>query len=274
MNHPMTTSLHGTIEMPMHGLGVFETADGDEVINSVLWALESGYRLIDTAMIYRNERGVGEAIRRSGIPREEIFVTTKLWNSDQGYETALRAMDASLERLGFDHVDLYLIHWPKPEHTGDAWRAMERIKAEGLSRAIGVSNFHSHHLDQLMATANVAPSVNQVELHPSLQQHDVRAATAAIGAVTQAYSPLKRGRIIGDDTIGAIATSHGRTPAQVILRWQLQEGIATIPKSVREHRIVENGDVFSFELSSAEMDAIRGLDSGERIGADPDNFNF
>lgn len=270
----MTTTLHGTVEMPMHGLGVFKSEEGDEVINAVTWALEDGYRLIDTAAIYRNETGVGEGIRRSGLARDEIFVTTKLWNSDQGYDSALFAMESSLERLGLERVDLYLIHWPKPEHTADSWRALEHLKTQGLTRAIGISNFQPAHIDQLMTTADTAPSVNQIELHPHLQQDEVRSAVAAVGAVSQAWSPLKQASVLDEPLLVRIAESRGVSPAQVVLRWQLQEGIATIPKSVTRSRIRSNGDVFSFELSVEDMDAIRQLDSGDRIGPDPDNFDF
>jgi len=272
MNHPMTTMLHETVEMPMHGLGVFQTPEGDEVVNAVNWALEDGYHLIDTATIYRNERGVGEGIRRSGLARDEVFVTTKLWNSDQGYEPALAALDTSLELLGLDYVDLYLVHWPRPEHTEATWRALEQLQAQGKTRAIGVSNFKPHHLDQLMATAEVVPAVNQIELHPNLQQRDTRAACAELGIVPQAWSPIKQGQILDDPVIVAIARRLDVTPAQVVLRWQLDEGIATIPKSVRRDRIRENGDVFSFTLAQADLDAIRTLDIGDRIGPDPDTF--
>lgn len=274
MQHLPTTLLHDTVEMPLHGLGTYKARDGETVIEAVTWALESGYRMIDTAAIYHNEAGVGEAVRRSDLARSDIFVTTKLWNTDQGYEAALGALDESLQTLGLDHVDLYLVHWPKPEHTADTWRALERAQDEGLTRAIGVCNFEPHHLDQLMATANVAPSVNQVELHPSLQQHEVRAAGDAIGAVTQAWSPLKQARILDEPDIVAIADRTGRSPAQVVLRWQLQEGLATIPKSVSKARIIENGDVFDFTLSEAEMETMRSLDRGDRIGPHPDHIDF
>jgi diketogulonate reductase-like aldo/keto reductase len=260
--------------MPMHGLGVFKSEDGDEVRNAVAWAIDDGYRLIDTAAIYRNESGVGEAIAASDVAREDIFVTTKLWNSDQGYEPSLKAMSASLDKLGMDYVDLYLIHWPVVDKTEETWRAMEHLRGEGLTRAIGISNFEPHHLDQLIAGANVAPSVNQVELHPNLQQHDIRTANAAVGCVTQAWSPLKQAQVLSDPTIERIASEVGATPAQVVIHWQLQSGIATIPKSVKEHRIHENGDVYGFSLSDAQMEAMAGLDSGDRIGPDPDNRDF
>ncbi len=191
INTPPTTMLHDSVPMPMHGLGVFRSKDGDEVRNAVTWAIEDGYRLVDTAAIYENETGVGEAIAASGAAREDIFVTTKLWNTEQGYETSLAAMSASLDKLAMEYVDLFLIHWPVAEKTAETWRAMEHLQSEGLTRAIGVSNFEPNHLEQLMAGATVAPSVNQVELHPNLQQEDVRAANTAVGCITQAWSPLK-----------------------------------------------------------------------------------
>jgi diketogulonate reductase-like aldo/keto reductase len=266
--------LHDAVPMPMHGLGVFQTKDGDEVREAVTWAIEDGYRLVDTATIYKNETGVGEAIAASGIPRQDIFVTTKLWNSEQGYDTTLAAMSVSLDKLGMDYVDLYLIHWPVDELTSDTWSAMEHLQSEGLTRAIGISNFEPHHLDLLMAGAHVAPSVNQVELHPSLQQRHIRKANAAVGCLTQAWSPLKRGQLLTDRTIVGIADELGVTPAQVMIRWQLQSGIATIPKSVRRQRIHENGDVFGFSLSEAHMAAVAGLDSDDRVGPHPDHRDF
>lgn len=274
MTDTPVTQLHDSVSMPMHGLGVFQTKDGDEVRNSVTWALDDGYRLVDTAAIYKNETGVGEAIAASDVQRDDIFLTTKLWNNDQGYESGLAAFSASLDRLGMDYMDLYLIHWPIPEKTEATWRAMEHLQSEGLTRAIGISNFEPHHLDQLMINANVAPSVNQVELHPNLQQHHIRTADDAVGCLTQAWSPLKAGQIVTDPTIERIAAEVDQTPAQVVIRWQLQSGIATIPKSVRKHRILENRDVFGFSLSDSQMAAIAELDSGDRIGPDPDNRDF
>lgn len=267
-----TTTLNSGVEMPMHGLGVYLTREGDEVRNAVEWALDAGYRLIDTAAIYRNEAGVGEAIGGSGVDRNDVFVTTKVWNSSQGYDRTLAAFDDSLDRLALDRVDLYLVHWPNPELMADTWRAMETLLEAGRTRAIGVSNFEPHHLDQLMTTANTPPSVNQVELHPHLAQTEIRDACAALDTLVQAWSPLKQGAIVTDETIVRISTSHGVTAAQVVLRWQIQSGIATIPKSVRQTRIVENRDVFAFELTDDEMRQIDGLDRGERIGPHPDAF--
>ena len=260
--------------MPMHGLGVFKTEDGQEVRNAVSWAIEDGYRLIDTAAIYENETGVGQAVSAATVPREDLFITTKLWNTDQGYESTLSAMSASLERLGMDHVDLYLIHWPVADKTEDTWRAMEHLQAEGLARAIGISNFEPHHLDQLMAGADVAPAVNQVELHPHLQQHDIRAANSAVGCITQSWSPLKQGQLLTDPTLVDIASSHEVTPAQVAIRWQLQSGLAIIPKSVTRRRIHENRDVLGFALTDEEMVSIASLDSGDRVGPHPDHRDF
>jgi diketogulonate reductase-like aldo/keto reductase len=274
MNTPPTTMLHDSVPMPMHGLGVFRSRDGDEVRNAVTWAIEDGYRLVDTAAIYENETGVGEAIAASGVPREDIFVTTKLWNTEQGYETSLAAMSASLDKLAMEYVDLFLIHWPVAEKTAETWRAMEHLRSEGLTKAIGVSNFEPHHLKQLMAGATVAPSVNQVELHPNLQQEDVRAANTAVGCITQAWSPLKQAEVLSDETIERIASELGVTPAQLVIHWQLQSGIATIPKSVKRHRIHENADVFGFSLGEAHMEAIAALDSGDRIGPHPDHLDF
>ncbi len=258
----------------MHGLGVFKADDGDEVRNAVISAIEDGYRLIDTAAIYRNEAGVGQAVSSAGVPREDLFITTKLWNTEQGYESTLAGMSGSLNELGMDHVDLYLIHWPVTEKTEETWRAMEHLRSEGLARAIGVSNFEPHHLDQLMAGASEAPAVNQVELHPNLQQHEVRAANAEIGCLTQSWSPLKQGKLLNDPTIVRIASKHGVTPAQVAIRWQTQSGIAIIPKSVTVARIRENRDVFGFTLTDDQMASIDSLDSGDRVGPHPDHRDF
>jgi len=256
----------------MHGLGVYLTREGEEVTNAVQWALEAGYRLVDTAAIYRNEAGVGQAVRASGLERGDVFVTTKVWNNEQGYEGTIGALNASLGRLGFDFVDLYLIHWPNVDLMNGTWRAMEHLLAEGKTRAIGVSNFEPHHLDQLMTTATLPPSVNQVELHPNLSQTAVRRACAELGTLVQAWSPLKQGEVLVDPTITSIAADHGVTAAQVVIRWQVQHGIATIPKSVRQKRIIENGDVFGFVLDQSDMAAIDDLDRNDRIGPEPDVF--
>lgn len=272
MKHPMTTTLNDGVVMPMHGLGVFQTEEGDEVANAVTWALEAGYRHIDTASIYRNEEGVGRAISASEIERDQVFVTTKVWNSDQGYERTLGAFDASLNRLGMDYVDLYLIHWPIPDLTADTWRAMEKLKSDGLTRSIGVSNFEPEHLDQLFAAADVVPTVNQVELHPHLQQRALREFCGANDIRVEAWSPLKRGAALDDQAIVQIAERLGRTSAQVILRWQMQCGIITIPKSVHKSRIIENADVFNFELTDDDMERMASCDRDDRFGPHPDGF--
>jgi diketogulonate reductase-like aldo/keto reductase len=267
-----TTTLSNGIEMPWLGLGVFNADDGDEVRDAVTWALDAGYRHVDTASVYRNERGIGEAIRRSAIPRDEIFVTTKVWNTDQGHERTLRALDASLERLGLAYVDLFLVHWPRPLLTEETWRAMEQTLGEGRTRAIGVSNFLVHHLEQLLASATVPPAVNQVEFHPHLQQPDLVRFCAEHDIRFEAWSPLKRGRILDHPTLTEIGRRHDATVAQVILRWDLQRGIVTIPKSVTKHRIEENARLYHFTLSDEEVAAIDALDAGDRIGPHPDVF--
>jgi len=269
-----TAPLHDGVDIPLLGFGTFKIPEGRAVEQAVATALNAGYRHIDTAMIYGNERGVGRAIAASGIDRSEIFVTTKVWNSDQGYASTLAAVDTSLANLGLDHVDLYLVHWPKPEHTADTWRAMEEIKASGKARAIGVSNFLVHHLDQLFETATVAPSINQIEFSPHLQNPELVAACNARGIVVEAWSPLKQGAIIDDPDLATIADAHGVTVARVVLRWLLQRGIVAIPKSVTPSRILQNADLYEFELSDAEMAEINGMDRGERVGPNPDHIDF
>lgn len=266
-----TITLNDGIEIPQLGFGVFQVPP-EETERAVTLALEAGYRHIDTATIYENEEGVGRAIAASGIPRDELFVTTKLWNADQGYDEALRAFDASARRLGLDVVDLYLIHWPVPSRDRyvDSWRALERLKADGRVRSIGVSNFHQPHLQRVLDAGDVVPSINQIELHPYLQQAALRAFHAEHGIATQAWSPLAKGRVLDDPVLTRIADAHGRTPAQVVLRWHLQLGNVVIPKSVTPERIRENLRVFDFALSDEEMAQIAPLERGERTGPDPD----
>jgi 2,5-diketo-D-gluconate reductase A len=266
--------LNNGVPVPQLGFGVFLVPPG-ETRTAVATALETGYRHIDTAKAYDNEGEVGAALAASGIPREELFVTTKLWNADQGRDATLRAVDASLGRLGLDHVDLYLIHWPVPsaDRYVETWKALEEIAADGRARAIGVSNFQPAHLDLLAAETGTVPAVNQVELHPHLAQQELRDYHVAHGIVTEAWSPLARGGdVLTDGTVTAIAARHGRTPAQVVLRWHVQLGNVVIPKSVTPSRIAENLDVFGFTLSAEEMAAISALDAGTRIGPDPDTF--
>ncbi|ARF58320.1 aldo/keto reductase [Streptomyces gilvosporeus] len=272
---PSITLNNGTA-MPQLGFGVWQVPD-DEAFATVGHALEAGYRSIDTAAVYGNEEGTGKALAASGIARDELFVTTKLWNSDQGYDSALRAFDASLEKLGLEYVDLYLIHWPLPAKDVyvDTYRALERIAEDGRAKAIGVSNFQPAHLERLLGETSVVPAVNQIELHPQFQQAASRAVHARHGIVTEAWSPLGQGRgLLADPTLGAIAAKHGRTAAQVVLRWHLQLGNVVIPKSVTPSRIRENIDVFGFELDDADLKAIAGLDAGNRLGPDPATFDM
>ncbi|WP_246322389.1 aldo/keto reductase [Microlunatus parietis] len=259
--------------VPQLGLGVFEIPP-TEVQSVVEVALEAGYRHLDTAAAYVNEAGVGAAIRASGLPRDEVFVTTKLRNGDQGYESALRAYDDSCRRLGLDRVDLYLIHWPNPaaERYVDSWRALERLAAEQRVGSIGVSNFLPEHLERLAKECEQTPAVNQLELHPTYQQADVVRHCAERGIAVEAYSPLGRGADLGHPTVHAIAADHGRTPAQVLLRWHLQRGHIVIPKSATPERIRANADVFDFALSGEEVTKINGLEAGHRTGNDPQTF--
>jgi 2,5-diketo-D-gluconate reductase A len=266
-------SLNDGNRIPQLGFGVYKIPDA-ETGDAVVAALEAGYRHIDTASFYENERGVGEGIRRSGLDRDDVFVTTKVWWDQNGYDSTLRSFDASLDRLGFDTVDLFLIHWPAPKHDKyvETWRALERIRDEGRARSIGVANFHVHHLERLARETDTVPAVNQVELHPLLPQNEVRAYGAEHGIVTEAWSPLARGRILGDPTLDALAAKHGVSPAQVVIRWQLQLGNVVIPKSVSPERIRQNLDVFSFTLDDADLAAIATLATGERTGRDPDDL--
>lgn len=267
-------TLNNGVSMPQLGFGVFQVPE-DETARAVTDALEAGYRSIDTAAIYGNERGVGQALAASGLPREELFVTTKVWNSDQGYDSTLAAFDASLAKLGLDHLDLYLIHWPAPARDlyGETWKAMEKLLADGRVRAIGVSNFQPAHLTRLIDTGGIVPAVNQIELHPALQQAGLRDFHARHGIVTEAWSPLAQGAVLKDPVIVEIAERHGKTPAQAVLRWHIQLGNVVIPKSVTPARIKENIDVFDFSLADGDMEAIARLDAGARTGPDPDTFN-
>jgi 2,5-diketo-D-gluconate reductase A len=266
-------TLDDGVEIPQLGFGVFQVPP-DETQKAVEAALEVGYRHIDTAAAYRNESGVGEAIAAAGLGRDEIFVTTKLWNSEQGYDSTLAAFEQSRERLGLDHVDLYLIHWPAPAQDLylDTWRAFEKISADGGARSIGVSNFRVEDLERLEQEAEMRPTVNQIELHPNLQQAELRAWHADHGVATEAWSPLAQGALLSDPTIETIAAHHQRTPAQTILRWHLQLGNVVIPKSVTPARIRENFDLFDFELSEDDLAAIARLDDGSRTGPDPSSF--
>jgi 2,5-diketo-D-gluconate reductase A len=263
--------------IPQLGFGVFKV-DPDETERIVSDALEVGYRHIDTASAYGNEVGVGAAIEKSGIPRDELFITTKLWNSDQGTQSAYDAIDLSLEKLGVEHVDLYLIHWPRPDLDlyAETWRALEQIKADGKATSIGVSNFKVSHLERIIAESDTVPAIDQIELHPAFAQRDIRAWGDEHGMAVEAWGPLGQGKydLFGMEPIPAIAAAHGKSPAQVVIRWHLQNGIVVIPKSNSRSRMAENFDVFGFELSSSEMDALDALDQGKRVGADPDEARY
>ncbi|CAM5393877.1 Aldo/keto reductase OS=Streptomyces tendae OX=1932 GN=GUR47_01575 PE=4 SV=1 [Streptomyces tendae] len=268
-------TLNNGVEMPQLGFGVWQVPD-DEAQTAVARALEAGYRSIDTAAIYGNEEGTGRAIAASGLPREDLFVTTKLWNSEQGYDSTLRAFDTSMEKLGLEYLDLYLIHWPVPagDKYVDTYKAFEKLLADGRVRAIGVSNFLPEHLERLTAETSVVPAVNQIELHPHLQQRTSREVHAKQGIATEAWSPLGSGKGILDiPAIVAIAQKHGRTPAQVVLRWHLQLGNVVIPKSVTPSRIKENIDVFGFTLDDEDLAAISALNEDRRLGPDPADVN-
>jgi len=254
--------------IPRIGLGVYQARPADTEV-AVREALRIGYRHIDTARIYGNEADVGAAIRSSGVPRPEVFVTTKLWNDDQGFDQALRAFDASLARLGLDTIDLYLVHWPVPGKRLHSWRALERLFAEGRALAVGVSNYMTHHLEELFGHANVVPAVNQIEISPFLQQREVRALCAVHGIVVEAYSPLTRGARLHHPVVMAIARRLGRTPAQVMLRWAVQRDLVVLPKSIHPTRIAENALLFDFEIPDEAMVELDLLEEGLVTGWDP-----
>jgi diketogulonate reductase-like aldo/keto reductase len=267
-----TTKLNNGLSMPWVGLGVFQTKEGPEVENAVRWALDIGYRHIDTASFYENETGVGKAIAESGVDREDIFLTTKVWNTEQGYEETLAAFDRSRSKLRTDIVDLYLVHWPIQQSFKETWKALEKLYAEGKVRAIGVSNFLIHHLQDLMSDFDVVPAVNQIEWHPFVRQKVLHDFCVDHGIQLEAWSPLTRGKMLDNQVIDEIAEAHGKTPAQVLIRWDLQHEVVTIPKSVHRERIKENSEVFDFALSSDEMARLDGLDSDTRIGPHPDTM--
>ena len=265
--------------MPQVGLGVWQTPP-EETERAVETALDAGYRHIDTAAGYFNEREVGKAVTTSGLPREDVFVTTKLWNADQGYDSALAAFDASMDRLGFsgsaDYLDLYLIHWPMPAKNAfvDTFKAFAHLRDQGRVRSIGVSNFEPEHLRILLDGTGIVPAVNQIELHPLLQQQELRETHAQLGIATEAWSPLGQGSLLTNPSVTAVAEAHGKTAAQVLIRWHIQLGNIVIPKSVTPERIVSNFDVFDFELSEKDMASVSALGDGTRLGPDPRTFNF
>ncbi|QKG86083.1 aldo/keto reductase [Kroppenstedtia pulmonis] len=272
------TTLHNGVKMPWFGIGVFKVEEGPELVNAVKAAIKHGYRSIDTAAIYENEEGVGQGIREgikeAGISREDLFVTSKVWNTDLGYESAIAAYETSLNKLGLEYLDLYLIHWPVEGKYKDAWRALETLYKEGRVKTIGVSNFQIHHLEDLMKDAEIKPMVNQVEYHPRLTQKELQSFCREHGIQLEAWSPLMQGQLLDHQVLQDIANKYGKSTAQVILRWDLQNGVVTIPKSTKEHRIVENATVFDFELTEEDMKRIDDLNQNDRVGPDPDNFDF
>mgnify|MGYP006302277425 FL=1 len=268
-----TTTLNNGVKMPWVGLGVFMSQPGKEVEQAVRWALEIGYRHIDTASFYENEDGVGKALAESDVDREDIFVTTKVWNSEQGYNETLAAFDRSRSKLRTDYVDLYLVHWPIQSSFKDTWKALEKLYANGSVRAIGVSNFLQHHLEDLMGDFDVVPAVNQVEWHPFVLQKSLLDFCKKEGIQFEAWSPLSRGKFLDNEVIQDIARKHEKTPAQVLIRWDLQHEVVTIPKSVHRERIEENSKVFDFELSSEDMQRLDALDTNTRIGPHPDEMS-
>lgn len=277
-NLQATTTLHNGVEMPWFGLGVFKVEEGPSVIDAVKTAIKNGYRSIDTAAIYKNEEGVGQGIREgikeAGISREDLFITSKVWNSDFGYETTLAAYEESLKKLGLEYLDLYLIHWPVEGKYKETWRALETIYKENRVKAIGVSNFHVHHLKDVLADAEIVPMVNQVEYHPSLTQKELQAFCKENKIQLEAWSPLMQGKLLEEPTLKEISQTYNKSVAQIILRWDLQNEVVTIPKSINESRIIENASIFDFELSNEDMKRIDHLNKNERTGPDPDNFDF
>jgi len=273
-----TTALHNGVNMPWLGLGVFKVEEGSELIQAVKSAIAHGYRSIDTAAIYQNETGVGQAIKEAlqdnNLSREELFVTSKVWTADMGYEETIAAYEASLAKLGLEYLDLYLIHWPVKGKYKETWRALETLYKEGRVKAIGVSNFQIHHLEDVMKDAEIKPMVNQVELHPYLSQQELLSFCKEQGIQLEAWSPLMQGQLLDQPVLKQIAAKHGKSVAQVIIRWDLQRGIITIPKSTKEHRIIENVDVFDFQLTEEDMKLINALNQDQRVGPDPDNFDF
>lgn len=269
-----TVALNNGVEMPYFGLGVYLSKDGNEVERAIECALQTGYRAIDTAAIYKNEEGVGRAVQNAVVSREEIFVTSKVWNSDQGYDTTLRAFDASMKKLNMDVLDLYLVHWPVAGKYKETWRALEQLYRDKRIRAIGVSNFLQHHLEDLLDSVEITPMINQMEFHPYLVQQDLVDFCHDRGIRYQAWSPLMQGKIFSVDLLNQLAQKYGKNEVQLVLRWNLQKGVITIPKSAKPERIIANADLFDFSISEADMQAIDALDRGQRVGPDPDTFDF
>jgi diketogulonate reductase-like aldo/keto reductase len=273
-------SLQGRIPLnngqsiPQVGLGVWRAQNGEETKNAVLWALDAGYRSIDTASLYANEESVGDALKESGILREEVFVTTKVWNNEQGYEKTLAAFERSRKKLQLDYVDLYLSHFPVTGLYQETWRAMEKLVDEGLIRSIGVSNFHAHHVDALLSGCRINPVINQIERHPYLTQKNMLEYNAAHNILTECWAPIAKGKVLDETIITKLAKKYEKTPAQIVLRWHLEQGVIIIPKSVHKERILENADIFDFSLTEAEVHQIDTLERGGRIGKDPDEMVY
>ena len=274
MDIKSSTKLNNGVEMPWFGLGTFRAEDGTEVETAVKTALENSYRSIDTAAVYQNERGVGNAVKESGVPREEIFITSKVWNSDQGYESTMQAFEKSIDKLQLDYLDLYLIHWPKGKKSVDTWKAMEELYNKGKIKAIGVSNFLVHHLEDFLPECNVTPAVNQVEFHPELIQPDLLVYCQQKNIQLEAWSPIMKGKVLEIPVMKELAEKYDKNPVQIVLRWDIQKGVVTIPKSVTPERIISNADIFNFELSEEDMQKIDSLDKNARIGFHPDKIPF
>jgi len=269
-----TFELHNGVQMPYFGLGVYLSEDGQEVVNAVKWAIESGYRHVDTASIYKNEEGVGQGIKEANVSREDIFVVSKVWNDDQGYDSTLSAFDESLKRLDLEYLDLYLVHWPTKGKYKETWRALEHLYKEKKVRAIGVSNFMQHHLEDLLETAEITPMVNQMEFHPYLVQKELIDYCESHKIQYEAWSPMMQGRIFDLEPLKKMAQKYDKSVAQIVLRWDLQKGVITIPKSAKKERIKANAAIFDFELSIEDVEYIDSLEKGTRFGPDPDNFDF
>jgi len=267
-------TLHNGVKMPYFGLGVYLSKDGTEVINAVKWAIQHGYRHIDTAAVYDNEEGVGEGIRASGIPREDIFLVSKVWNTEQGYDSTIKAFETSLKKLNTEYLDLYLIHWPVKGKYKETWKALEDLYRQKRIRAIGVSNFLQHHLEDLLTEASVVPMVNQMEFHPYLVQQELLNYCNSKKIQYEAWSPLMQGKIFEMDIFKKMAEKYKKTIAQLVLRWDLQKSVITIPKSSKKQRIVDNAAIFDFSISEEDMAVLDGLDKGQRFGPDPDTFDF
>ncbi len=266
--------LNNGVEMPWLGLGVFRSEEGEEVENAVKTALKHGYRSIDTAAIYQNERGVGKAVKESGVARKDIFITSKVWNNRQGFESTLSAFEESLEKLQTDYLDLYLIHWPKGKKSVESWKALEKLYEQGKIRAIGISNFLVHHLEDFLPECKIIPAVNQVEFHPELIQPELLKYCQNKGIQLEAWAPIMKGKANEIPAIQEIAAKYNKTPVQVVLRWDIQKEVVTIPKSVTPERIISNSDIFDFELTKEEIAKIDTLDKNKRIGFHPDEIPF